>query len=379
MPTPPLSDDLAREAIEAWLLHGGQTRKAAESLGLNYHGFRTRLRIGKERGFHLSPGARGVVSAARLNPVEAKGGWLHTYGEDGKKLAATYWRPQDIPPEEFAERVRAALSDLPPPQPVNLVSSPDTDLLTLIPVADAHIGLMAWGRETGEDWDTRKGADRLVSWVNRALAALPPSSKCVLLFAGDLLHADDSRSETPASKHRLDTDTRHFKTLESVIEAVARAADAAMQYHDSVTLRFLPGNHDPHAAIAVMFALAERYRASSRVHVQKEPSEFFAYQFGKVLVTAHHGHRAKAQQMVHFIADEYASLWGRTRYRYLFTGHLHHHKSQDIGGMQWEQLPAVTARDAYTVSNAYVSRARLTGITYHRERGEIARVVIGPE
>jgi hypothetical protein len=38
-----------------------------------------------------------------------------------------------------------------------------------------------------------------------------------------------------------------------------------------------------------------------------------------------------------------------------------------------------TARDAYTVSNAYVSRARLTGITYHRERGETTRVVIGPE
>jgi hypothetical protein len=379
MPNPKLRREQLQEAADAWLAHDRSTSQAAAALNLNYHTFRSRLAEAQRLGLHLSDGARDTVSRARLAATEASGGWLHTYGDDGKKLAATYWRAPQAVPEDYADRLRAALSDIPPAAPTTLLTLPDTDLLTLIPVADAHIGLMAWGKETGEDWDSRKGAARLIEWVNRALAALPASSKCVLLFAGDLLHADDSRSETPASKHRLDTDTRHFKTLEMVIEAVARAADSALQYHDTVALRFLPGNHDPHAAVAVMFALAERYRLSERVHVQKEPSEFYVQQFGKVLLTAHHGHRAKAAQMVHFIADEYAPLWGKTRYRYLFTGHLHHHKSQDIGGMQWIQLPALTARDAYTVSNAYVSRARLTGITYHRDRGEIARVIIGPE
>ena len=64
---------------------------------------------------------------------------------------------------------------------------------------------------------------------------------------------------------------------------------------------------------------------------------------------------------------------------FLFTGHLHHHKSQEIGGMLWEQLPAITARDVYATSNAYTGRARLSGITYHRTRGEVSRVTIGPD
>jgi hypothetical protein len=379
MPTPKLSPEQLQEAADAWLGHNRSVAKAAAALDLNYNTFRSRLSEAQRQGLHLSDGARDAVSRARLAPEETSGGWLHTYDENGKKLAATFWRAPQTTPEDIAERLREALIGIPAPEPVTLVTAPNSDLLTLIPVADAHIGLMAWGKETGEDWDTRKGAARLTEWVNRALVALPPSSKCVLLFAGDLLHADDSRSETPASKHRLDTDTRHFKTLEMVIEAVARIADAAMQYHETVVLRFLPGNHDPHASIAVMFAIAERYRNEPRVQVQKEPSEFFVHQFGKVLVTAHHGHRAKAPQMVHFIADEYAVLWGKTKYRYLFTGHMHHHKSQDIGGVTWKQLPAMTARDAYTVSNAYVSRAQLQGFTYHRERGETTRVVIGPE
>jgi hypothetical protein len=82
--------------------------------------------------------------------------------------------------------------------------------------------------------------------------------------------------------------------------------------------------------------------------------------------------------MVHFLADQYAEMWGRTKHRFLFTGHLHHHKSQDIGGVQWEQLRAVTPRDAYAVSNSYIARAQLQAITFDRNRGEISRVKVNP-
>ena len=80
--------------------------------------------------------------------------------------------------------------------------------------------------------------------------------------------------------------------------------------------------------------------------------------------------------MVFFMADEYAPMWGRTRHRFLFTGHLHHHKSADIGGVQWEQLRAVTERDAYAVGHAYTARAQLQAITYHKTRGEVMRVKV---
>jgi hypothetical protein len=95
-----------------------------------------------------------------------------------------------------------------------------------------------------------------------------------------------------------------------------------------------------------------------------------------VLIAAHHGDKAKAQRIINRLADDYAEMWGRTRHRFLWTGHLHHHKAQDIGGVQWEQLRAVTARDAYAVSHAYTARAQLQAITYHRERGEVSRVKV---
>jgi len=331
------------------------------------------------RRHNLSEGIKDALTQTGLGADDVRFGYRRVKDPETGSFNTVFWKAPEVETVSFADVLRETMADIPTAPKVALEAATNGDIMTLVPIADAHVGLMAWGRETGEDWDTRKGAERLTNWIGRILAALQPSHRCVLLFAGDLLHADDGRSETPTSKHRLDTDTRYFKMLEMTIEASAQAVDMALTRHEFVTVRFLPGNHDPHAAVAVMMALAERYREDERVTVQRDPSEFYVQQFGKVLIAAHHGHKAKAERMVHFIADEFSALWGKTRFRYLFTGHMHHHKSQDIGGMAWEQLPAVAARDAYTVSNAYVSRARLVGITYHRERGEIARVVTGAD
>jgi hypothetical protein len=95
------------------------------------------------------------------------------------------------------------------------------------------------------------------------------------------------------------------------------------------------------------------------------------------MLAAHHGHGGKPDRLVHFLADEYAPMWGRTIHRFLWTGHLHHMKAQDIGGVQHEQLRAISARDAYSISKAYTGRAQLQAITLHRLDGEVQRVKIG--
>ena len=285
-------------------------------------------------------------------------------------------RPAPDAPEDVAERIKEALSDI---DAIPSVPAPDhvnADLCTLYPIADVHVGMQSWAKETGEAYDTDLATERLMSWVGECVSASPDSHTAIVLDVGDLTHADDQSNQTPASKHQLDVDTRHYRTLDATIQAMAICVQLALAKHKRVIVRVLPGNHNVNSYLAVMFALAERFRDNERVTVQKVPGEFFVFEFGKVLLAAHHGDKAKADRIVHYLADEYAEMWGRTKHRFLFTGHLHHHKSQDIGGVQWEQLKAVTPRDAYAVSHAYSARAQLQAITFHRSRGEVSRVKI---
>jgi hypothetical protein len=304
-------------------------------------------------------------------------GWIIDKNKDGAGESLYFYLGKDeqeaIPLEE---RLAEALANIPRPDPVQPPEKHDADLLTIYPIADAHMGLMAWGKETGEDYDTNIAAERVRNWIARAVDASPASGVAVILDVGDLTHADDDSNMTPRSKHVLSVDTRHFRTLDVTIAALAGAVDYALLKHERVEVYILPGNHNQTSYMAVMFALSERYRNEPRVTVHKKPGEFFVMQFGNCMLAAHHGHGAKPDRMVHFLADEFASIWGATRHRFLWTGHLHHHKSADIGGVTWEQLRAVTARDAYAVGHAYVARAQLQAITLHRTDGEVSRVKI---
>jgi len=375
MPTPPLSDELAQEAVRVWLECRRSHSDAAEKIGIPVSTFYHRLLIGKERGFADDPAikeAKGAIGTG-LNPTLV---WAKTKNDDGTSYSVLL-RPEPLDAESVMEQIHNSLSLIDNIPQILPPSHCDSELLTLYPIADAHIGMLAWGKETGEDYDINIARSRLLDWMGRCVSSSPASKTAVVLDIGDLLHADDQTNQTPKSKHALDVDTRHYRTVETTITTMAAAIELAAAHHEQVIVRVLPGNHDMHSYLPILFALAERYRDSPQIKVQKVPGEFFVHQFGKVLLAAHHGDKAKAERMVMFLADQYADIWGKTTYRFLWTGHLHHHKSADIGGVQWEQLRALTSRDAYAVSHSYTARAQLQAVTYHREKGEVQRVKVG--
>ena len=353
----------------------GSMKAVAREMGVNESTVRRSLNRLKKRDPAIQRAMD--VSGTKLVP---RGIWeKHPADENGVARSIFLTSADgDMTPEEMAENIKAALADIDAVPEVRAPAYVETDLCTLYPIADVHVGMRAWAKEVGEAYDTDKATERLVSWIGQCVAASPAAHTAIVLDVGDLTHADDETGLTPKSRHSLDVDTRHFRTLDATIQALAVCTELALAKHQRVIVRILPGNHNLNSYMAVMFALAERFRDNDRVSVQKVPGEFFVYEFGKVLLAAHHGDKAKADRMVHFLADQYAEMWGRTKHRFLFTGHLHHHKSQDIGGVQWEQLRAVTPRDTYAVANSYTARAQLQAITFDRNRGEISRVKVNP-
>jgi hypothetical protein len=369
-----MTEALMQEALDA-VAQYGTCKAAADAMGLPYNTLNARLQKARKSGLHLDPAIKDSMTAVGTGLVPALA-WAKTKNPDGTSYSVLLKPPPEAV-EDAAERIRATLEGMTPAAPIPAPTRCDIDLLTLYPIADAHIGMMAWGEETGEDYDTRIAHDRVVNWMGRAVAAAPASKTAIVLDVGDLTHSDDQTNMTQKSKHILDADTRHFKTLDKTIAALATAVELAATKHDRVIVRILPGNHNPTSYMTVLFALAERYRDNPRIEVQKVPGEFFVHQFGKCLLAAHHGDKAPPQRIVMFLADSYAETWGKTTHRYLFTGHRHHSKIEDVGGVLVEQLRAMTAKDAYAVANAYSARAQLQAITFHRTLGEIERAKIG--
>lgn len=157
---------------------------------------------------------------------------------------------------------------------------------------------------------------------------------------------------------------------------VVRTIDANLRRHGHVTVRILPGNHDEHAAVAVAYFLLAWYRNEPRVTVDVDPSMFWWFRFGNVMLGATHGHTVKLKDMASIMAHRRAEDWGATRFRYVHGFHIHHSSkiASEGNGVIAESHQTPTPQDAWHFASGFLSGRSLQSMTYHHQFGEVSRV-----
>ncbi len=75
--------------------------------------------------------------------------------------------------------------------------------MTLTPLADWHIGMFSWSKETGENWDLKIARERLASAIDDLTERSPRSHLGVVWGGGDLLHADSNENKTAKNGNAL--------------------------------------------------------------------------------------------------------------------------------------------------------------------------------
>lgn len=288
-------------------------------------------------------------------------------------------REGELDPLAIAGAIKEALRDFEPP-PLPPIPSPkaaNADLANIFGVPDLHMGQLSWGKETGGgDYDIKIAGATVKSTFARLVSNSPEAAVGVILGLGDNSHTDGYKNVTPQSGHALDADGRYPVILRATIDAFAHAVVTARPRHDHVLVRILPGNHDPQTAIAVSIALEERFRNDPNVTIDASPGVHWWWEWGACFVGGHHGDKTKMKDLPMTMAARNPEAWGRTRFRYIYTGHIHHESAMEIGGVVVESFRAVTALDAYNAGAGYTSGRSMKSITLHREAGEVGRQTV---
>lgn len=280
--------------------------------------------------------------------------------------------------EEVQEAIVGAFEDykkdwINTPFDAALPLSVNSNLATVYPLPDWHIGLLSWRHETDVDWDLSI-AKRVLSKTTARLFDLTPSSDtAVILGLGDLLHSDGYENLTPTSKHILDVDGRWPKVLRTAVWLLIDTIDQALVKHRNVIVRILPGNHDQESAISVALALSMRYHDHPRVTIDDSASRFWWWEWGNTLLGATHGDKAKMRDLPLLMAQRNPMAWGRTKFRHIFTGHIHTQTGIEETGVTVESFRTPVAPDSYHANMGYNAGRTMTAITYDREYGEMAR------
>lgn len=249
----------------------------------------------------------------------------------------------------------------------------DDELLTLYPLPDLHFGMLAWGKESGADYDIRIATDMALRAVAGLVAQSRPSRRAVLLGLGDYFHSNDATSVTPRGGHKLDVDGRWPKVFQGGARLLVQLIEMLAAKHGDVEVVLLPGNHDPDAAVSLAVAMRLLFERAPRVRVHEGHGLAWYGVHGQVLLGATHGHTMKPQAMAMMLAHDMPEAWGASTHRHFFFGHVHHETAKEIGPVRVESFAAPAARDAFTAGAGYRSGRALTAITFHATAGEVGR------
>jgi len=346
----------------------GSIRAAARETGMNYSTFHGKLTREAQ-----DPAVLNVMDAESSNLVPANV-WKRGVDADGNRYT-THLRPAKIAedPTLLISTIKEALQGLSIAKPAKSPKATIEGTSTIYPIADLHVGLLTDAEETGDDWDTKISTQVFRGKFDRLTSLTPSTEFAVIAQLGDLTHNDSQENVTPQSKHQLDVDSRYFVILRRAVASMKYAIDSALLKHSNVIYRGCRGNHDITSHYAVTLGLAEHYRNDPRVTIEDSANEFYIYEFGANMVLLCHGDKVNGDKLSMFAASNYPETWGRTKYRRALTGHIHHRRAVQAGGMLIESIETIIPKDAYAHSHGYTNMRALVSIVLDKDQGEISR------
>jgi hypothetical protein len=303
------------------------------------------------------------------------------YDADGKPKLQ--WVKSKLDAAQYEAAVRAAVTELAQGvTPLNASTPPqhaDSSLCNVYTLTDCHVGMYAWGKESGEDWDLKIAEDTLVGAFEHMVRASPKAKTAVVAQLGDFLHFDSFRPVTPEHGHLLDADSRFSKVVSVAVRILRRTISLALARHDQVIVLMAEGNHDPASSVWLRVIFSQLYENDPRVQVIDSDLPYYVHQHGQTMLAWHHGHLRKPDQLPLIFAAQFPQMWGTTKYRYAHSGHRHHVDEKEHAGIIVIQHPTMAARDAYAARGGWVSLRQVTAITYHNRYGQVARNTVVPE
>jgi len=306
----------------------------------------------------------------------------HKHKDDSSTGKILEWIKTNVKAEEVNRSInalrKAFTDEVPRAEPVKLKSNltSNTDMLNLYVISDYHLGMMAWGEETGADWDLNLAEKTLIQWFEAAIIQSQNTRHAVFCNLSDFLHWDGMDAVTPQSKHVLDADSRFQKMVRVCIRLMRKIISMLLEKHETVTFLNVGGNHDPASTVWLREMFSAFYDDEDRVFVDVNPDLYCCYEFGLTSLFFHHGHKRRVGNIDTVFASKFRDVFGRTKHSYAHMGHLHSVDVKETNLMLIEQHRTLAAPDAYAASGGWMSGRDAKVITYHKQFGEVARLTI---
>lgn len=206
------------------------------------------------------------------------------------------------------------------------LDSREENNLLEISIFDLHIGKLAWGGETGENYDTKIARARFLDAIQKLLHRASGFEYSRILFPiGNDFFNSDTIFNTTTQGTQQDEDLRWQKTFNIGVRLLVDAINMLKQTGVPVDVIVIPGNHDFERSFYMGKFLEAWFNNDPTVWINTGASPRKYYRFGSVLLGFTHGSEEKEASLPMLMANDIESkpMWSETKYHEWHLGHIH--------------------------------------------------------
>jgi hypothetical protein len=258
---------------------------------------------------------------------------------------------------------------------------PGKHLLVVNP-ADIHVGKYANAEETGDVYNTDIAAFRVLRGVQGILDKAKGFDIDRILFCigNDVLHVDNVYNTTTAGTNQ-DVDGKWHEHYEIALGIYVKCVEMLREIAPVDCVHSM-SNHDYQSGFHLAHALKAWFRHDESVSVDAGVAHRKYYKYHSNLIGLEHGDGAKMDKLPLLMAQERASDWADTKYRYWYLHHIHHkvkHKwldAKDYIGCTVEYMRSPSGTDSWHSRKGFCGvQKAVEGFVHEKDSGQVARLV----
>ena len=216
-----------------------------------------------------------------------------------------------------------------PYKPLLMRDITDEKNLLEISIFDLHIGKLAWGGETFENYDVKIARKRFLGSIETLLRRAEGFDYERILFPiGNDFFNSDTMENTTTKGTPQDEDLRWQKTFDVGVRLLVDAIDMLREAGVPVDVVVIPGNHDFERSYYMGSYLSAWYKSDPHVSINNHASPRKYYRYGNTLLGLTHGSEEKEASLPMLMATDIESkpYWTDTKFHEWHVGHFHRKK-----------------------------------------------------
>jgi predicted phosphodiesterase len=243
-----------------------------------------------------------------------------------------------------------------------------SDNVLVLPIFDAHLGKLAWGKETDKNYDIKIASERFRNAVYGIVerASKVGFSNIIFPIGNDFFQYDNPSSETTKGT-RVDSDLRWKKLFKVGVGLLREALDLCRSYAP-VDVILVQGNHDNTMSFYAFEALRGWYDHDDMVTIDEDIRTRTYRQVGVNLLGFTHGDKEK-DNLYRIMQQEARELWGKTKYSEWIIGHFHKNYVDEKQGVIKRVVGSFSGTDAWHYESGYVGTLKTAqGLIYNKKQ-----------